>query len=113
GELVVVAPAAVGGVTSTLFRPARQATLPALARTPEELIAANGATSTLESLGTLLGPLVAGVLVSVANAGVGFLVASGALLVAAGLVQRVQVEGRIHLIAAAGMPRPRELLGGG
>ena len=82
-ELIVFALAGVVGVTSTIFRPALQATLPSLARTPEELIAANGATSTLESLGTLLGPLVAGVLVSVANAGVVFLVASGALLVAA------------------------------
>ena len=112
-ELIVFALAGVVGVTSTIFRPALQATLPSLARTPEELIAANGATSTFESLGTLLGPLVAGVLVSVANAGVVFLVASGALLVAAGLVQRVQVEGRIHVIAAAGLPRPRELLAGG
>ena len=112
-ELIVFALAGVVGVTSTIFRPALQATPPSLARTPEELIAANGATSTFESLGTLLGPLVAGVLVSVANAGVVFLVASGALLVAAGLVQRVQVEGRIHVIAAAGMPRPRELLAGG
>ncbi len=112
-ELIVFALAGVVGVTSTIFRPALQATLPSLARTPQELIAANGATSTLESLGTLLGPLVAGVLVSVANAGVVFLVASGALLVAAGLLQRVQVEGRIHVIAAPRMPRPRELLAGG
>src|SRR6266576_2941812 len=82
-ELIIFALAGVVGVTSTLFRPALQATLPSLARTPQELIAANGATSTLESLGTLLGPLVAGVLVSVANAGVVFVVASGALLVGA------------------------------
>ena len=112
-ELIVFALAGVVGVTSTIFRPALQATLPSLARTPGELIAANGATSTLESLGTLLGPLVAGVLVSVANAGVVFLVASGALLVAAGLVQRVVVEGRIQATAPAAMPRPRELLAGG
>jgi len=50
-ELIVFALAGVVGVTSTIFRPALQATLPSLARTPEELIAANGATSTLESLG--------------------------------------------------------------
>jgi len=112
-ELIVFALAGVVGVTSTIFRPALQATLPSLARTPEELIAANGATSTLESLGTLIGPLVAGILVSVANAGVVFLVASGALLVAAGLLQRVVVEGRIQATAAAGMPRPRELISGG
>src|SRR5881398_478050 len=112
-ELIVFALAGVVGVTSTIFRPALQATLPSLARTPEELIAANGATSTLESLGTLLGPLVAGVLVSVANEGVVFLVASGALLVAAGLLQGVLVEGRIQVSAPAGTHRPLELVAAG
>ena len=112
-ELIVFALAAVVGVTSTIFRPALQATLPSLARTPQELIASNGATSTFESLGTLLGPLVAGILVSVANAGVVFLVAAAALLVAAGLLQRVRVEGRIQATAPEEMPRPRELLAGG
>jgi len=112
-ELIVFALAAVVGVTSTLFRPALQATLPSLATTPEELIAANGATSTLESLGTLLGPLVAGVLVSVANVGVVFLVASAALLVAAAQLRGVLVEGRIQVIASTRMPPPRELLAGG
>ena len=112
-ELIVFALAAVVGVTSTIFRPALQATLPSLARTPQELIASNGATSTFESLGTLLGPLVAGILVSVANAGVVFLVAAAALLVAAGLLQRVQVEGRIQATTPEEMPRPRELLAGG
>jgi MFS family permease len=112
-ELIIFALAGVVGVTSTIFRPALQATLPSLARTPQELIASNGATSTFESLGTLLGPLVAGILVSVANVGVVFLVAAGALLVAAGLLQRVEVEGRIQATAPEEMPRPRELLAGG
>ena len=66
---LVYALAAVIGITSTLFRPAMQAVLPSLARTPEELIAANGASSTIESLGTLAGPLLAGVLVSVDEPG--------------------------------------------
>jgi MFS family permease len=112
-EAIVFALAAVVGVTSTLFRPALQATLPSLARTPQELIAANSATSTFESLGTLLGPLVAGVLVSVADAGAVFLVASGALLVAAGLVHRVHVEGRLQAVAATEAPRPFELVAAG
>jgi MFS family permease len=110
-ELIVFALAGVVGATSTIFRPALQATLPSLARTPEELVAANGATSTLESLGTLLGPLVAGVLVSVANAGVPRRLGSPAD--GRGLLQHVRVEGRIHARAAAAMPRPRELLAGG
>ena len=48
------------------------ALLPSLARTARELIAANGATSTIESLGTLLGPLAAGVLVAFADVEVVF-----------------------------------------
>src|SRR5690242_9774576 len=54
-RLLVFAFAAVLGLATTLIRPALQALLPSLARTPEELIAANGATSTIESLGTLVG----------------------------------------------------------
>ena len=93
--------AGVVGITSTLFRPALQAILPSLARTPEELIASNGATSTIESLGMLAGPLLAGVLVALADPGVVFFVAAGALLVAAGLLARVHCEGRIQLADVA------------
>src|SRR5690242_13877395 len=96
-RLFVFAFAAVLGLATTLIRPALQALLPSLARTPEELIAANGATSTIESLGTLVGPLVAGVLVATANAGVVFAGAAGTLLVATGLLALVRVEGRIEI----------------
>jgi MFS family permease len=92
---VIFALAGVVGVAATLVRPAQQALLPSLARTPEELIGSNGATSTIESLGTLIGPLLAGVLVSVADTGVVFAVGAGALLVAAFLFGRVVVEGRL------------------
>ena len=74
--VLVFAFAAVLGVATTLVRPALQALLPSLARTPQELIAANGATSTIESLGTLVGPLIAGSLVSVVDVGLVFVVAS-------------------------------------
>ena len=107
--LVFVLAAAVG-VSSTLIRPALQALLPSLARTPEELIAANGATSTVESLGTLLGPVAAGVLVSVADVGVVFAFGAGALLAAAALLVRVRVQGRIELVAAAADARARDML---
>src|ERR1051326_6404095 len=43
-RVVVFALAAVVGLVATLFRPALQPLLPSLARTPEELIASNGAT---------------------------------------------------------------------
>jgi MFS family permease len=103
-EVVVFALAAVVGISSTLFRPALQAILPSLARTPEELISANGATSTLESLGTLVGPLLAGVLVALTDPGVLFLVAAGVLLSAAALLAGVVVEGRIQATAATAAP---------
>lgn len=107
-EALIFALAGVVGVASTLFRPALQAILPSLARTPEELIGANSASSTLESLGTLVGPLAAGVLVTVGNPGIVFAVGAGVLVVAAVLLLRVDVEGRIQTTAES-VPR-RELL---
>src|SRR5262245_2218151 len=104
--LLIFALAGVVGVASTLIRPALQALLPSLARTPEELIASNGATSTLEGLATLVGPLVAGVLVAATDSGVVFAVAAAALLAAASLFARVPVEGRI----AAASPGQAEVL---
>jgi MFS family permease len=104
-ELLVFAFAALLGLSITLIRPALQALLPSLARTPRELIAANGATSTIESLGTLVGPLLAGVLVSVADAGLVFALGSGVMLLAAVVLVRVRVEGRVELHADAGAGR--------
>jgi MFS family permease len=107
--LVFVLAAAVG-VSSTLIRPALQALLPSLARTPEELIASNGATSTIESLGTLLGPVAAGVLVSFADIGVVFGFGAGALLAASALLVRVRVERPIELAAAGADETARRML---
>ncbi|HEY1563716.1 MAG TPA: MFS transporter [Gaiellaceae bacterium] len=89
----VYACAALFGISSTLTRPTLQALLPSLTRTPEELVAANAATSTVESLGTLVGPLIAGVLVEQARVGVTFAVAAGALALGVALILRVHVEG--------------------
>jgi MFS family permease len=112
-EVLVFAFAALLGLAVTLIRPALQALLPSLARTPEELIASNGATSTVESLGTLLGPLVAGILVSVADAGLVFALGAGALLLAAILVARVRVEGHVVLASAADEGGARRMLAAG
>jgi len=101
-RIIVFAAASAVGVCSTLFRPALVALLPSLAKTAAELIAANGATSTIESLGTLLGPLGAGVLVAFASVGAVFAAAAAVLLASAVLLARVSVPGRIH--AAEGGP---------
>jgi MFS family permease len=105
--------AAVVGLCTTLIRPALQALLPSLAHTPEELIASNGATSTIESFGTLVGPVVAGVVVAFAQVGLVFGVGAGALLVAAVLLARVEVEGRIELSAAADDRSARRMVAAG
>jgi MFS family permease len=54
-------------VTTTAFQPAQGALLPSLARTPEELTAANVSSSTLESLGFCVGPALGGVLLAVST----------------------------------------------
>ena len=110
-EVLVYALAGVVGISSTLFRPGMQAILPSLARTPEELIASNGATSTIESLGTLAGPLLAGVLVSFGDPGIVFAASAGALFAAGALLAPLRVEGVIQPSAAAGGTRELVLSG--
>lgn len=105
--------AAVVGLSATLFRPALQALLPSLARTPEELIAANGATSTMEGLGTLVGPLLAGFLVAFTDPATVFATAAVLLLVAAALISRVRVAGRVRTTATESPTPVREMLGAG
>jgi MFS family permease len=112
-RVIVFALAAVVGLVATLFRPALQALLPSLAHTPEELIASNGATSTIEGLGTLVGPVLAGLIVAVADTGVVFAVGAGVLLAGASLLALVRVEGRIDLTADGGDVNVWRLLGGG
>jgi hypothetical protein len=92
-EAGVYACAAFVGVSSTLIRPTLQAILPSLTQTPEELVAANAATSTVESLGTLVGPLVAGVLVEQARVGVTFAVAAAAMAAGVAVLLRVHTRG--------------------
>jgi Cyclic nucleotide-binding domain/Major Facilitator Superfamily len=94
-RVIVFGAASAVGICSTLFRPALVSLLPSLARTATELIAANGATSTIESLGTLLGPLGAGVLVAFADVGAVFAASAAVLVLSAALLARVSVPGRV------------------
>jgi MFS family permease len=85
--------AAITGACSTIFRPTLAALLPWLSRTSEELVAANAALTTIESLGTLVGPLLGGVLVAVADSGVVFGVSAGASALAVTALARTRTEG--------------------
>lgn len=109
-EIPIYALAGLLAIFSTLLRPTLAALLPSLATTPEELVAANGASLTTESLGTLAGPVLAGVIVAGADAGVVFAAAAGVYLVAAAVLQGIRVEGPIARLQV-GKPA-EELLGG-
>jgi MFS family permease len=98
---LVYAFAAVVGLSSTLVRPTLQALLPSLARTPEELIASNGATSTVESLGALIGPLAAGLVVALAPVGVVFAAAAAVVVLGAVELAGVRIDGPLVEIARA------------
>jgi MFS family permease len=109
-EIPIYALAGLLAIFSTLLRPTLAALLPSLATTPEELVAANGASLTTESLGTLAGPILAGVIVSTVDAGAVFAGAAGVYLIAAALVRGVRVEGPAAQLAIG---RPTEELFGG
>ncbi len=81
-----------GGVSvvATAFRPAEAALIPSLARTPEELTAANVAASTIESVGIFGGPAIGGLLLAAAGTGVVFLVTGAAMLWSAFLIARIR-----------------------
>ena len=63
-QLLVYVLGGVVFVSGRALAPARAAWLPSLARTPEELTAANVVSSTLESVGIFLGPALAGLLLA-------------------------------------------------
>jgi MFS family permease len=88
--IVVYVVAGGVSVVATAFRPAEAALIPSLARTPEELTAANVAASTIESVGIFGGPAIGGLLLAAAGTGVVFLVTGGAMLWSAFLIARIR-----------------------
>jgi MFS family permease len=88
--IVIYVLAALVGVAATAFRPAEAALIPSLARTPEELTAANVAASTIESIGIFGGPAIGGLLLATAGAGTVFVVTASTLLWSAFLVAGIR-----------------------
>jgi len=93
---ILYALAALSSVAGTAFRPAQAAVLPSLARTPEELTAANVASSTIESAGAFAGPALAGVIVALTDPGVSFAVAAGTFLWSAALLNGIRTRDRVE-----------------
>lgn len=89
---VVYALAALSTVAATLFRPVHSALLPSLCSTGQELASANMVRGLLDSAATLIGPLLAAVLLAFVGVDVVFGVAAGASLWAALLLGRLRYE---------------------
>jgi MFS family permease len=91
---VVYGLAVVAALTGTAFAPAQSALLPSLARTPDELTAANAASTTLESVGFFAGPALGGILLAVTNVGAVFALTAGLFLWSALVLGRVGTDSR-------------------
>jgi MFS family permease len=75
----------------TAFRPAQLALTPSLVDDPQQLTAANGVSSTLESLAFFVGPAIAGFLLAVADVATVFALNAGTFLWSALLVAGIRV----------------------
>src|SRR5437763_10447678 len=108
---VIYALAVVTALSGTAFPPAQAALLPALARSPEELTAANATTTTIESVAIFAGPALGGLLLAFASVGWVFVSAAALFLLSALVLSRIRTdsrgEARIDLESI-----PREALAG-
>ncbi|HVG65156.1 MAG TPA: MFS transporter, partial [Actinomycetota bacterium] len=108
--------AALAATSITITRPAQSALLPSLARTPDELTAANVASGWTESVGVLAGPAVAALLLGLSGPGAVFAAMAGLLGCSAVLVVRVRAGAKPDLPAAMALVlvgrarRPDELV---
>ena len=93
--------AAIDGLASTILRPIRGTLVPMIARSPEELVAANVGITTGMSAASLLGPAVAAVSLSAGNVQVTFLFATALFVVALLTVTRLR--------DVADTPKPRPM----
>lgn len=91
---IIYALAGATSVLATAFGPAEKALLPQLARTPEELTAANVASSTIDSVGSFIGPALGGLLLAATSPGVVFLVTAATFLWSGALVLGIRSDKR-------------------
>lgn len=92
--------AAFEGLLGVLHRPTYMTLMPSLARSPEELVASNAASSTMEGIGTLIGPLVGGALVALSAPWATFAVPSAIFLLAAGMVLGIHPAQQLQMARA-------------
>lgn len=90
----VYALAVVTAVAGTAFAPAQSALLPSLARSPEELTAANATSTMLESVGFFAGPALGGVLLAFTSIGAVFAATAALFLWSAFALGRIRTDSR-------------------
>ena len=81
--IIVYAFAIAATIATTPFRSAQAALTPSLARTPQELTAANAVASGIESVAVFAGPALAGILLAVASTGAVFTITAVLIVVSA------------------------------
>jgi MFS family permease len=101
--MIVYVLAVFSTIAATLFRPAHSALLPSLCRTGHELASANVVRGMLDSIATLVGPLLAAVLLKYTDVAVVFAVAAAASLAAAALLLRLRYDAPPRPAAARGV----------
>lgn len=94
--------AAVVAAAGAPVRPTQATLMPAVARSPAELVAANMAWSTGEGLGSMLGPFVTGLLVAAGRPEIGAFVAAATFLASAIFVARLRFEHAADATGGAG-----------
>jgi MFS family permease len=92
--VVVYALSIAVAIVTTPFRSAQAALTPGLARSPNELTAANAVASTIESLAAFVGPALAGLLLGLVSTGSVFVATAGLAAVSLGLVARIHAPRR-------------------
>lgn len=84
--------AGVAAAAGAPVRPTQATLMPAIARSPHELVAANMAWSTGEGLGSMVGPFIVGLLVAAGRPEIGAVVVAGTFLISAVFVARLRFE---------------------
>jgi MFS family permease len=90
--LIVYALSIAATMANTPFRSSQAALTPTLARTAEELTAANAVASGIESIAIFAGPALAGVILAATSAGAAFAITAGLIVISALFLLLMSVE---------------------